>query len=128
MIISETSLVNLVIEVIGVMVSVFSLFMLTCGLTKDKGTISYFSFGFSTLLIYHLSLLAVVFLGLYSSERLRYLVLTAGFMTYLTSILTVYTVSAYLVFCLSLEDGKDRILKLFFLHELVQQTLPLVWS
>ena len=72
MYISTVNLVNLIIEVIGIVVSVFSVFILVCGISKDKRTIRVFSFGFSSLLIYHVSLLVIEFTRVYSEGAQRY--------------------------------------------------------
>ena len=128
MYISTINLVNLIIEVIGIVVSVFSVFILVCGISKDKRTIRVFSFGFSSLLIYHVSLLVIEFTRVYSEGAQRYVVLTAGFLTFLMSILTAYAVSLYLVLCLSLESRQYRALRTFLTAFLAFQIIVLLWA
>ena len=128
MFISTTSLVNLIIAVIGIVVCVFSVAFLLCGLSRDRETTRLFSFGFSTLLIYHVSLLVIEFTRVYSGSMGRYLVLTAGFMTFLMSILTAYAVSEYLLLCLSLESSYGKGVKAFLRCYLFFQVIVLLYA
>ena len=126
MYISTTNIVNLIIAVIGIVVCVFSIVFLLCGLSRDRTTARVFSFGFTSLLIYHISLLVVEFTRVYSGNAGRYLVLTAGFLTFMMSILTAYAISEYLVLCLSLESSYGRAVKTFLKAFLVLQIIILL--
>ena len=128
MYISTTSLVNLIIAVIGIVVSVFSVFILICGISKDKETIRLFSLGFTALLICHVCLLVVEFTRVYPDGAHRYLVLTAGFLSYVMAILTAYTISVYLVLCLSLEARYGRATYTFLTVYLYFQIVILLFA
>ena len=126
--ISDTDIVNMIIEVVGVMVSVFSIFMLSCGLARDRTMKRYFLFGFSALLFYHLSLLGVVLLNMYPSRELRYLLLAAGFLTYVMGTVTAYAISVFLVDCLSLDSVYDGTLKIFLSGYLFLQMIIFLYA
>ena len=128
MYISTTSLVNLIIAVIGIVVSVFSVFILMCGISKDKETTRLFSLGFTALLICHVCLLVVEFTRVHPYGGQQYLVLTAGFMVYVMSILTAYTISVYLVMCLSLEARYGRTVYTFLTVYLYFQIVVLLYA
>ena len=128
MYISTTNLVNLIIAVIGIVVSLFSIFVLICGISKDKETIRLFPLGFAAMLICHVSLLVVEFTRVYPDGANQYLVLTAGFLTYIMSILTAYAVSVYLVLCLSLESRYGSSIYTFLTVYLYFQVVALLYA
>ena len=97
-----SSVVNLIIEVIGVMVSLFSILMLGFGFSHDRTTVRYFFVCFSSLLLYNLSILLLV--------------------------LTVYAVSNYLLALLRLPAKLDRRIRLSLTVGLVLSEIVLLYG
>ena len=102
------SVVNIIIEMIGIMVSLFSILMLGLGFSHNRTTIHYFFCGFSTLLLYNLSILLLELLNGYQGSKWYSGMIIAGFLSFFLSALTAYIVSNYLLTILHMSAKFDR--------------------
>ena len=128
MAISGGSIVNLVIEMVGIMVSLFSILLLGFGFSHDRTTVRYFFVCFSSLLLYNLSILLLELMNGYQGNEWRISMMIAGFLSFFISVLTVYAVSNYLLTVLHLPAKLDRWIRLFLNAALVVATIVLLYG
>lgn len=122
------SVVNLMIEMIGIMVSLFSILLLGFGFTHDRTTVRYFFVCFSSLLLYNLSILLLELMNGYQGRGWRIGMIIAGFLSFYISVLTVHAVSNYLLTILHLPAKSDRRIRLLLATSLVLATIVLVYG
>ncbi len=122
------SIVNLIIEVIGVMVSLFSILLLGFGFSHDRTTIRYFFVFFSSLLLYNMSILLLELMNGFQGNEWRIGMMIAGFLSFFISVLTVYAVSNYLLTILHLPAAYDRRIRLFLTAALVLAAIVLLYG
>ena len=120
--------INLIIEMIGIMVSLFSILLLGFGFSHDRTTVRYFFICFSSLLFYNLSILLLELMNGYQGDRWRISMMIAGFMSFFTSILTVYAVSNYLLTILHLSEKSDKWIRAFLTVVFVLATVALFYG
>ena len=120
--------INLIIEMIGIMVSLFSILLLGFGFSHDRTTVRYFFICFSSLLFYNLSILLLELMNGYQGDRWRIWMMIAGFMSFFTSILTVYAVSNYLLTILHLSEKSDKWIRAFLTVVFVLATVALFYG
>ena len=120
--------INLIIEMIGIMVSLFSILLLGFGFSHDRTTVRYFFICFSSLLFYNLSILLLELMNGYQGDRWRICMMIAGFMSFFTSILTVYAVSNYLLTILHLSEKSDKWIRAFLTVVFVLATVALFYG
>ena len=128
MAISGGSVVNLMIEMIGIMVSLFSILLLGFGFSHDRTTVRYFFVCFSSLLLYNLSILLLELMNGYQGSEWRIGMMIAGFLSFSISVLTVYIVSNYLLTLLRLPAKFDRRIRLFMTVGLVLAMIVLLYG
>ena len=122
------SIVNLIIEVIGIMVSLFSILLLGFGFSHDRTTIRYFFVFFSSLLLYNMSILLLELMNGFQGNEWRIGMMIAGFLSFFISVLTVYAVSNYLLTILHLPAAYDRRIRLFLTAALVLAAIVLLYG
>ena len=122
------SIVNLIIEVIGIMVSLFSILLLGFGFSHDRTTIRYFFVCFSSLLLYNMSILLLELMNGFQGNEWRIGMMIAGFLSFFISVLTVYAVSNYLLTILHLPAAYDRRIRLFLTAALVLAAIVLLYG
>ena len=122
------SVVNLIIEMIGIMVSLFSILLLGFGFSHDRMTVRYFFICFSSLLLYNLSILLLELMNGYQGSKWRIGMMIAGFLSFLISILTVYFVSNYLLMLLHPPAKITRWIRLLMTAALVLATIVLLYG
>ena len=121
--------INLIIEMIGIMVSLFSILLLGFGFSHDRTTVRYFFICFSSLLFYNLSILLLELMNGYQGDRWRIWMMIAGFMSFFTSILTVYAVSNYLLTILHLSEKSDKWIRAFLTVGICTgDSRPFLWA
>ena len=120
--------VNLVIEIIGIMVSLFSILLLGFGFSHDWTTVLYFFFGFSSLLLYNLCILLLELMNGYRGSAWSMGMMITGFLSFFISGLTAYIVSNYLLTVLHLSAKRDRGIRLFMTATLVLGTIFLFYG
>lgn len=123
-----SSVVNLIIEVIGVMVSLFSILMLGFGFSHDRTTVRYFLVCFSSLLIYNLSILLLELMNGFQGNEWGIGMMIAGFLSFFISVLTVYAVSNYLLTILRLPAKLDKRIRLSLTVALVLSAIVLFYG
>lgn len=123
-----SSVVNLIIEVIGVMVSLFSILMLGFGFSHDRTTVRYFFVCFSSLLLYNLSILLLELMNGFQGNEWGIGMMIAGFLSFFISVLTVYAVSNYLLALLRLPAKLDRRIRLSLTVGLVLSEIVLLYG
>ena len=123
-----SSVVNLIIEVIGVMVSLFSILMLVFGFSHDRTTVRYFFVCFSSLLLYNLSILLLELMNGFQGNEWGIGMMIAGFLSFFISVLTVYAVSNYLLALLRLPAKLDRRIRLSLTVGLVLSEIVLLYG
>lgn len=112
MVISGIDVLNLIIEVTGVIMSIFALFILLMTPGRDKATFRYLLAGFVSLLIYNLSMLSLELMDDYQKPGWLFGMQAAGFLSFLASIFTAYLISKYLLTFLGLEERTLRRLQI----------------
>ena len=122
------SVVNLIIEMIGIMVSLFSILLLGFGFSHDRTTVRYFFICFSSLLLYNLSILLLELMNGYQGSKWRIGMMIAGFLSFLISVLTVYFVSNYLLTLLHPPAKITRWIRLLMTAALVLATIVLLYG
>ena len=122
------SVVNLIIEMIGIMVSLFSILLLGFGFTHDRTTILYLFASFTSLLLYNLSILFLELMNGYQGSEWRSGMIIAGFLSFFISVLTAYTVSNYLLTVLQLPAKPGRWIRLFLAVALVLTSVVLFYG
>ena len=122
------SIVNLIIEVIGIMVSLFSILLLGFGFSHDRTTIRYFFVCFSSLLLYNMSILLLELMNGFQGNEWRIGMMIAGFLSFFISVLTVYAVSNYLLTILHLPAAYDRRIRLFLTAAFVLAAIVLLYG
>lgn len=108
MIIQGIEIANLIIEMIGVMVSVFALIILMFGFSREKETTGYYTSAFISLLAYYLCLLCLQLLRGHSGPAYRNGIYLTWFGTYLFSIAAAFIVSCYVAAILSFTQPARR--------------------
>ncbi len=122
------SVVNLIIEMIGIMVSLFSILLLGFGFSHDRTTVRYFFICFSSLLLYNLSILLLELMNGYQGSKWRIGMMIAGFLSFFISVLTVYFVSNYLLTLLHPPAKITRWIRLLMTAALVLATIVLLYG
>ena len=128
MVIVGGSVVNLMIEMIGIMVSLFSILLLGFGFSHDRTTVRYFFVSFTSMLLYNLSILFLELMNGYQGSEWRISMMTAGFMSFFLSTLIAYTISNYLLTILHLPSRFDRRIRLFMAVALALGTIALFYG
>jgi hypothetical protein len=90
--------------------------------------VRYFFICFSSLLFYNLSILLLELMNGYQGDRWRISMMIAGFMSFFTSILTVYAVSNYLLTILHLSEKSDKWIRAFLTVVFVLATVALFYG
>jgi len=128
MTIAGEGVVNLMIEMIGIMVSLFSILMLGFGFSRDRMTVRYFFFCFTYLLIYNVNILLLELMNGYRGDGWRIGMLVTGFLSFFMSVVTAHTVSNYLVYVLRPPVRLRRLVKVFLLCVLVLGTAAMLYG
>lgn len=110
-VIEGTNVINLIIEVIGIMVCLFCLSLMIFGSSRDRKTTEHFYASFLVLLAYYVCLLVLELLNGAQDHRWPTGIVAAGFATFVLSDIASFIVSNYMVFTLRLEKKKDRKLR-----------------
>ncbi len=127
-IIEGKSIINLIIEVIGIMVCLFSMLILIFGGRRARITTHYFYFCFFGLLSYYLSLLALEILRGVRNMQHGKGVVAAGFATFFTAVLTSYMVSNYMVHVLRRQRKTGMRLRYMLLAVFILQVGVLIYA
>lgn len=92
-----TAIVNLIIEIIGIMICFFALITIWHGLTKDEDTKQYMTVAFSNMLCYNLCLLLLEFSQASAKTPWRFGVILVAFGTYIFPLISAFVISLFVV-------------------------------
>lgn len=127
-VIEGTNVINLIIEIFGIMICLFSLIMLICGSSRDRKTTIHFYCSFAFLLVYYVSLLLLELMDDTQGDRWNSGIVAAGFATFFTADLACFVVSNYLIFTLHLEKDKRRNLRIFLVAFMILHMILLFYA